>query len=122
MCIVFSTGESDHSTSRRWQRAVAAKQGGRSAPARRQFFKYFFVRSDGLGRIGGIRRASERRVASAYRLHSAKQRCVVRHARNFEQRARARSRPAGWKKTGDLGICSARVVVWKLEISRSKTG
>src|SRR5262249_29144805 len=41
--------------------------------------------------------------------------------RNFEQRARARARPFGWKKTGHLGIRSARVVVWELETSRSKT-
>ena len=46
---------------------------------------------------------------------------AIRHARNFEQRARAGARPIGWKKTRGLGICSARVVVWELETSRSKT-
>ena len=52
----------------------------------------------GWGESAGFAEHLSVGVASAYRLHSAKQRRVIRHARNFEQRARARARPAGWKK------------------------
>ena len=86
------------------------------------FSNIFSFEAMGWGESAGFAEHLSVGVAAAYRLHTAKQRRVVRHARNFEQRARARARPAGWKKTGGLGICSARVVVWELETSRSKTG